>query len=171
MQLDPQEIATTLEASAALLVRQLRNVPLDELRFKPTPEKWSMLEVLVHLWDEEALDFRPRLQSVLDDPSRPWPAIDPEGWAVEKRYNERDPAEALAGFEAERAASVAWLRGLVDPPWHNTYEHPEMGSLRAGDLVMAWLVHDPIHIRQVANLRVEWLARQAEPFSIRYAMP
>ena len=168
---DPNLLADRFERTGAELLHQLEGRSVEELRFKPSPEKWSMLEVLVHLWDEERLDFRPRIQSTLEDPERPWPAIDPEGWVLERRYNDFDPTEALASFQAERQTSVAWLRTLVDPPWHHVYQHPGMGPLQAGDLMAAWLVHDPIHLRQLANLQVAWIEQQTVPWSTRYAMP
>lgn len=39
----------------------LRVVRLEQARWKPTPDKWSMLEVVNHLYDEEREDFRQRL--------------------------------------------------------------------------------------------------------------
>ncbi len=170
MEMHAAQLAAELESSFAVLEAQFRGVELELLRFKPAPETWSMLEVLVHLWEEEHLDFRPRLASTLEDPERQWVTIDPEGWVAQRRYNERHPAEALEGFRTERATSLAWLRGLEAPAWDHVYSHP-MGKIRAGDLMVSWLVHDHIHTRQVANLRCLWLPRHAEPYSTRYAMP
>lgn len=166
---DPKTLADGLEASGALFVRQFEGFDPAAVRWKPEPTKWSALEVLVHMWDEERLDFRPRLQSALDDPKRPWLAIDPEGWPVERSYNTQDPAAALADFRDERARSLDWLRGLDDPPWGNTYEHPELGPLRAGDLMVSWLAHDHLHVRQLANLQILLHARGT--YSTYYAMP
>ena len=45
------------------------------------------------------------------------------------------------------------------------------GPLQAGDLMAAWLVHDPIHLRQLANLQIAWVEQQTVPWSTRYAMP
>jgi len=35
--------------------------------WKPAPDKWSILEVVNHLYDEEREDFRQRLELVLKD--------------------------------------------------------------------------------------------------------
>lgn len=45
-------------------------------RWKPAPDKWSILEVINHLYDEEREDFRQRLDLVLADPEQTWPRID-----------------------------------------------------------------------------------------------
>ncbi|MCP3961494.1 MAG: DinB family protein [bacterium] len=166
-----QELVNRMEATGRILADLFAGVGDEELRWKPAPERWSMLEVLVHLWDEEKDDFRHRLALTLDDPAREWPAIDPEGWVRERRYNERDPAEALAGFRHERAASLAWLRGLDEPVWDSAHEHPALGVLRAGDLLAAWTAHDLLHIRQLSNLRIDYLSIEAAPYSTRYAIP
>ncbi len=168
--MQPAALADRLDSSGDVIYRSVLGVDDRQLRWKPAPEKWSILEVLVHLVEEEQLDFRPRLASTLEDPSRPWPPIDPEAWAKERRYNERDPAEALAEWRRERSASTEWLRGLVSPAWDNAYHHP-MAKIRAGDLMVSWLAHDQIHIRQIAHLKVLWLAERKAPYSTRYAMP
>jgi len=41
--------------------------------WKPAPGKWSILEVVNHLYDEEREDFRQRLELVLKDPALAWP--------------------------------------------------------------------------------------------------
>lgn len=56
-----------------------------EAGWKPSPDQWSILEVLNHLVDEEALDFRRHLVHILESLDAPWPQIDPQGWVTEKR--------------------------------------------------------------------------------------
>ena len=40
--------------------------------------------------------------------------------------------EQVERFVRERADSVAWLRGLGAVDWDLAYEHPQLGTLRAG---------------------------------------
>ncbi len=169
--MDWRRLTDRMETSGGILVDLFSGVGEDEARWKPAPERWSMLEVLVHLGDEEREDFRPRISSTLEDPAGEWPPIDPEGWVLQRRYNERDLAESLNVFRLERAASLEWLRGLIDPDWSRAHEHPSLGVLRAGDLLAAWVAHDDLHIRQLSRLRVEYLDVRAAPYSTRYAMP
>src|SRR6185369_6640354 len=83
----------------------LRDVGLEQARWKPTADKWSMLEVVNHLYDEEREDFRQRLQLTLKNPEQAWPAINPRGWVVERSYNERELGKSLQDFLAERENS------------------------------------------------------------------
>ena len=169
--MDWRRLANQLEASGRILCDLFAGVDEDQARRKPAPQRWSMLEVLGHLLDEEKDDFRRRISLTLEDPRREWPPIDPEGWARERRYNERALAGSLDGFRRERAASLAWLRGLGEPDWDRGHEHPALGVLRAGDLLASWAAHDLLHVRQLSNLRPELLSAAAAPYSTRYAMP
>lgn len=168
--MDPDSLIARLEQQGEALARTFVDVPPDELRWKPADDRWSMLEVLGHLCDEETGDFRVRIRMTLEGAGE-WPSIDPEGWVRERGHANGDPAALLETFTRERAASVAWLRSLGEVDWSASYEHPQLGTLAAGDLLAAWVAHDLLHLKQVLGLRVERLRVDAVPFSIRYAAP
>ena len=138
-------------------------------RWRPDATRWSIVEIVTHLADEEGEDFRARVRSTLKDPTRAWMPIDPEGWADERRYRERDLGEELSRFERERADSVAWLRSLRDPDWSRAYEHPKLGPIAAGDLMASWCAHDALHLRQIAKRLYELTRRDAAGFGTAYA--
>lgn len=140
-----------------------------DARFKPASGAWSVLEIVCHLVDEEVEDFRTRLRLVLENPERAWPAIDPEGVATSRRYNEQSLPERVQKFVKERRESVAWLRSLREPSWENAYVHPTWGPISAGMLLTAWTAHDMLHLRQIAKRRYELACRDGEPFSASYA--
>jgi len=161
--------ARRLEANADVFRALVDGVSPGQARWKPEPGKWSIVEVVNHLADEESEDFRRRLDLVLHRPGEPWPSIDPEGWARERGYAERELGPSLERFLDERSRSVAWLRALASPDWELAYDHPTMGRLRAGDLLASWLAHDVIHVRQLARLQHGWLGEWARPFGTAYA--
>jgi DinB superfamily len=140
----------------------------EQSRWKPTPEKWSILEVVNHLYDEERDDFRFRLDSLLHHPEKTWPPIDPPAWAVERKYNERELNESLQKFLEERRKSIEWLKELKEPRLENQYHHPQ-GVISAGDLLASWLAHDFLHIRQMARLHWEYLNSICVPYRTAYA--
>ena len=140
----------------------------DEARRRPSPEAWSLLEVVCHLEDEERLDFRPRLDSVLHRPGEPWAPIDPAGWVTARRYNERDLGEALRGFLAERERSLAWLDTLAAPDWSREHR-ASFGPITAGDLLASWAAHDLLHTRQLVELGRARLLAQTAPYRTQYA--
>ena len=143
-------------------------VAVEQAKWKPSPEKWSLLEVVNHLYDEERDDFRARLDSLLHHPERKWPPIAPTEWALERKYNERELGESLERFLEERRKSLAWLKELKEPRLENEYEHPQ-GIISAGDLLASWLAHDFLHIRQLARLHWQYLNTLCPPFKTAYA--
>ena len=91
-----------------------------QARWRPTPDSWSILEVINHLFDEEKRDFRVLLDVILHHPDSPMPKIDHKSWVTECNYNEQDPQESLQGFLAAREKSLVWLKGLASPNWEAT---------------------------------------------------
>ena len=141
----------------------------EQARWRPAPEKWSLLEIVSHLADEERDDFRTRLDLLLHDPGKSWPGIDPQGWCAEHGYNDGDLAESLQDFLAERERSIAWLLGLQEPAWDNRYRHPLLGEIEAGSMMTSWLAHDLLHIRQLTKLHFDFFARRNRPYTGLYA--
>jgi hypothetical protein len=140
----------------------------EQARWKPAPGSWSVLEVVNHLYDEEREDFRVRLDIILHRPTDPVPPIDPPGWVTARRYNERDPAESLENFLAERRASLRWLESLGAPNWEAAVTGP-FGTIRAGDMFSAWVAHDMLHLRQLVELHYLYHRDHAQPYGVDYA--
>jgi hypothetical protein len=153
----------------AKAIRSLAQSITDEqAHWKPNPESWSILEVLCHLYDEECLDFRVRLDIILHRPEEPWPRIDPKGWVASHQYNQRDLAEIVTSFVAERQKSLAWLKELASPDWQASCTTP-WGSITAGDMFSAWVAHDLLHLRQLIELHYAYIAQAVQPHELVYA--
>src|SRR6185436_18998454 len=140
----PLWVVDRMESNATVFEGLLRSVQPLQAKWKPAADKWSLLEVINHVADEENEDFGTRLRLVLEKPAAEWPPIDPPRAAIERQYNGRDMGESLDRFLSARRQSVAWLRGLREPNWESAHTHPTVGILRAGDLLHSWLVHDLI---------------------------
>jgi hypothetical protein len=164
-----QNLIESLRRFGVILPQLVADVSSDDARWRPVDGSWSILEVVSHLCDEEEYDFRARVRSTLETPERPWDPIDPPGWAVERRYNERELATEAARFQQLRASSVTWLRSLDNPDWSRTHLHPKFGPLNAGELFAAWVAHDQLHLRQIAKRQFQMIQRDAEPYSTHYA--
>lgn len=158
-----------MEGFPAIVRAAAAGLTPEEARFSLSPADWSILHVVCHLADEEAEDFRARLTLFLSDPAAEWPPINPQAWPAERGYEHRDLAAELARFERERAASIAWLRGLRDPNWNAAKHHPKVGTFHAGDILGSWCAHDELHLRQIAKRRYQLAARDAAPYPVKYA--
>jgi len=158
-----------LRANAEVLAALAAGVGERQARWKPAPDKWSILEVVSHLADEEVEDFRTRVDLTLHRPGTPWPPIDPQGWVSARAYNEGELARSLDGFLSARRDSLAWLDELESPDWSRAYDHPKAGRISAGDLLTSWVAHDHIHIRQLNRLHREYLVAELSEHSPDYA--
>jgi hypothetical protein len=167
-----QWIIAHMADNAARIKEFVGGVSPEQARWKPDDDSWSILEVVCHLLDEEKLDFKVRLDIILHHPDRAWPPIDPVGWVSERNYNEQNPAESLQGFLSARAESLDWLRQLDEdsepPDWDATYK-TSWGTIRAGDMLAAWVAHDLLHLRQLVELHWAWTNFRLSSYNPRYA--
>jgi hypothetical protein len=126
-----------------------------------------MAEVWSHLYNEERGDFRAHIQEILAVPQQAWGALQPGYTPVASLR------QALEGFLAEREASLAWLQSLESPDWEAftqaKFGPNEVIKLSAADVLVSWVEHDLLHMRQMVELLHAWNVKAAEPYSVQYA--
>lgn len=159
------EIISKLESNKDVFKSLLQGLSKEEVVWKPQPDKWCLLEILCHLYDEEREDFRARLKHSLEMPEQPMPKIDPQGWVTERKYMERNFEDMLTKFLDERNQSVLWLKTLSSPSWKNIHHHPGAGELSAEMFLSNWLAHDYLHFRQITYTNYAYLTSH---FKTRY---
>lgn len=169
--MDVGEQIRLLQSQGETIIGFFSGMSLEQARWRPAPDKWSALEILNHLCDEERDDFRARLAATIEDPSLDWDPFDPETMVHKRKYNDLLLETSLKDFRNERAISLEWLRSLSKPVWTNAYRHPQYGEIQAGDILVAWTAHDLLHIRQITNTRLAWVEATSGPYSTRYATP
>lgn len=147
----------------------LESIHNQQIAWRPAPEKWSFLEVACHLLDEEREDFRQRLDYTLHRQGESWPPIDPQGWVKNRHYSAQDFKSIVNTFLIEREKSVDWLKGLKNPDWSNSYDHPQAGAMTAKQVLANWLAHDYLHIRQLNRMNYLYLREISQPLSLDYA--
>jgi len=155
--MDTNYIISELEKNKFVFSELLKNLELDLIDWRPIPEKWCLLEIICHLYDEEREDFRARLTNTLDNPGQELNPIDPVGWVTSRKYMEQDFNTKLEEFIKERDNSINFLQQLKEPKWNNFYKHPKFGNLSAKMFFTNWLAHDYLHIRQIIKLKFDYL--------------
>jgi len=136
--------------------------------WKPSETSWSLLEVVCHLLDEEREDFRARIQHLFKHPNTHPPAIDPQGWVLERNYTKQDYKSVLQAFFEERTKSIEWLQNLKNAPWENSFEHQHFGTMSASLFLTNWLAHDYFHFRQIFKIKYLYIQSQSL-HSLNYA--
>ncbi|NAS29781.1 hypothetical protein GTQ40_02250 [Flavobacteriaceae bacterium R38] len=147
-----------LQKNISVFKKLLQDISDIEIcTWKPDKDRWCILEVLCHLYDEEKEDFKFRTKWVLENPGKVPPSTDPEAWVTERKYMEQNYVEMLKKFIAERIDSIMWLKSIENVNWHNAYEHPTLGKLSARSILVNWLAHDYIHMRQIIKLKYDYI--------------
>jgi hypothetical protein len=167
--MDFEALRRTLAAQGDLVRGLVAGLSEEETQWKPAPDRWSVLEVVCHLLDEERHDFRVRLDILLHKPGQPWPEIRPMEWVTERQYNTRRLAASLDEFLEERRASLQWLDMLDSPDWESGEEAPWGGVFHAGVMFAAWVFHGELHMQQLVRLRQDIVRARAAPYDVAYA--
>ena len=169
--MNAEAIIARMEPTPAAVRALISGVTAADARFKPPSGAWSIVEIVAHLVDEDRDDFRRRLKLTLEERGKPWPMNDPEAWARDRGYATHDLEAMLSEFAREREESVRWLRSLKDVDWTMAYQHPKVGPVTAGELMVSWLAHDALHVRQIAKRLFELAGRDgaADGFKTTYA--
>ena len=151
-------IADQLEKNLEVFKALLNIDNANLIQWRPAENKWSLLEIVCHLYDEERLDFRFRTQWTLERPGEIPPTFNPLKWVEDHDYASQNFRDTLNKFESERIKSVKWLRGLSNVSWDNAFEHPKLGTLSAAYFLNNWLAHDYLHIRQINRYKYEYFS-------------
>jgi len=167
---DPKPIIQQLETNQIIFKSLFSNLDEEAIRWKPSPEKWSLLEVIYHLIFEEEIDFRARCKYALVNKQELIPPIDPELYIQNLQLDDLEYPEALKEFLSSRIESISFLNSKVkeDANWDNNLIHPELGKLSAKLFLTNWLAHDHLHIKQILTLKNQYLAFKTQ-IDISYA--
>ncbi|MBX7095791.1 MAG: DinB family protein [Flavobacteriales bacterium] len=156
--MNQQVIISALSANAGIFKSLLSGLEDEQIHFKQTEDKWSLLEIVCHLHDEELEDFRARTKLALFSPESPLVSIDPQAWVKSRNYAAQNFNERLEAFLHEREVSVQWLQQLENPNWSSAYVHPKFGAMSSNMFLSNWLAHDYLHIRQILAVKHHYLA-------------
>jgi hypothetical protein len=130
-----------------------------DLRTRPEPREWSVLECIGHVTDAETvMSARYRWVIAHDEPELI--GYDQDLWVDGLRHNDDDPAELLAAFEAARRANISLWRRSSPAQRARVGIHRERGR-ESFDLMFRLLAgHDRVHLDQADRSLAEVRARR-----------
>ena len=161
-------IISELEQNTELFKCHLLGISEAQASWKESDAKWSLLEIICHMTDEEIKDFRARTQLLLETPNQSFVPIDPPAWVEEHTYMKQDFQEAVKRFVSERQKSITWLKSLKDPNWLSSKEHQYFGKMTAQLFLANWLAHDLVHLQQISRTKIAYLKAHCDE-SLNYA--
>ena len=134
-------------------------LPEKTLRYKPSPDKWCILEILGHLADMEIL-YAYRVRQMLADKDPVIAPIDQDDWAKNLGYLESPLPELVALYGLNRHANVRLLRRLKADDLQKSARHPELDQpVTVADYVRMMSKHGPNHLEQIERLKKEAMAK------------
>ncbi len=115
---------------------------------RPSPERWSAAEVVLHLAEGDELVFAPRLERLLNEDRPELPLVD---LAASRQGGPptEPPAAILARWRRSRGAALARLAPCGRAEWSRRGTHGARGPFSVADLARVWAEHDFSHRRQV----------------------
>ena len=146
------EILKTLRATPVVLRALVEGIDDAQLRRRPAPGEWAIIEVVGHLADtEERALARVRRMLAEDDPELA--PFDQEALAEQRHYLGLDLEEELARLEELRRQHLAELEALDGSGWARTGRHGEHGELSVELYETHVAAEEVDHLAQIARLR------------------
>ena len=125
----------------------------QELRFRNSPEEFSVLENLCHLRDLELQGYTPRIRRILAEVDPALADFDGARVAAESDYNNEQPGSALEAFQAARQENVAVLRTLTEGQLNREGSLAGVGKITLRRLAEMMREHDEGHLADLRALR------------------
>ena len=139
------------------LAKLLGGAKPSDLTRKPAGGKWSVVEIVAHMAEDE-LTSSWRYRQMLERDGATLQGFDQDLWARLGEYANWTAQDALEMFRLLREANLRVLAKLSPSQWEHFGVHEERGRITVRDLARHMAAHDMNHIKQVENL----LGRLAE---------
>jgi hypothetical protein len=143
---DPAEVQAATPTGLPPVVKDAGS----DLRRRPAPAEWSVLELLGHLVDAEMV-MSARYRWTLSQDAPPLLGYDQDQWVARLRHNDGRPEELLAVFSALRVANLRLWRGSSADDRARVAMHAERGP-ESYELMFQMLAgHDRFHLNQMRD--------------------
>jgi hypothetical protein len=134
------------------LERRLRDVAPEELRRRPSPEKWSIVEIVGHLADAE-LAMGWRLRNMVANPGVALTWWDEAAWAERLGYAQQEARLSAEVFRVLRDSNLRLLASVPRARWVECYGvHEVRGRQTVEEFVRLEAAHDLNHLRQIDRI-------------------
>jgi hypothetical protein len=162
-----------LERTREKFLASIAGLNEAQWKFKAAPERWSIAETAEHIIKSEGLIRGKMLEGLLKGapataeqkaaikitdealvqrlPDRSHKAKAPEALVPTGKLASRD--EAAKEFEAARAESIAYVKGLTVDPRNYVAPHPAFGPLDGQQWLLLLALHSERHTLQIEEVK------------------
>ena len=148
---DTTTLISALETAPGVIIPLIREVPLQILKRRPSPAKWSAYEHAIHLSQSDA-SFRARLDLILSTPEPFIKTIENSPEDEAGAMLELNLDESLDLYVRERAALVERLKKLSPDDWQKTAVHEALDHYSVFIMFRHLLNHEMLHAYRIEEL-------------------
>lgn len=145
------DILSAQRAAPTILAELTAGVSHDTLARRPAPGKWSIVEIIAHLAEDE-LTSSWRYRQMIEHDGVPLAGFDQDLWSRLGDYSSWTARDALDMYRLLRLANVALLSRLTPAEWERSGNHAERGRLTVRSLASHMVGHDSNHIAQIKRI-------------------
>lgn len=142
------------EAAPAKLRAACAGLTHEELTARPGPGLWSILEVVVHIADSDAISID-RMKRILTEDDPPLLYANETEYVSRLHTHAQDLEDALTLLEVGRRQWARVLRLLPDAAFERTGTHNRRGAVTLGGLVADYISHIDEHLEFVYGKRAK----------------
>ena len=124
----------------------------EDLTARPGPGAWSILELVLHLADSDAISID-RMKRMLIEDNPPLLYADETAYVDRLFSHEQSLEDALTLFEVGRRQFARVLRKLPDEAFARRGTHNRRGTVTVGGMVQDYIRHTDHHLRFLYDKR------------------
>jgi hypothetical protein len=140
---DPAAVQAATTAALRAIVREAG----DQLRVRPEPREWSVIECVGHLVDAE-LVVATRVRWILAEDEPDIVGYDQDRWVDALRHRDADPEDLIALFDAVRSSNLRLWAATPIAARERFGRHRERGPESYEMTVRLAAGHDRFHLAQ-----------------------
>jgi len=140
---DPAKV----QAATVARLRELVAEAGADLRIRPEPKEWSVIECIGHLTDSEVVTSA-RVRWILAEDEPQIIGYDQDLWVDGLRHDRDDPGALIALFDALRSANLTLLSTRSAADLERFGQHNERGPESYGLMIRLTAGHDRFHVAQ-----------------------
>lgn len=140
------------------LKNKVKEFDSDSFTYKPSPDKWSINEIIIHLADAE-MNASTRMRKIIAESGSSIVPYDQNGWAQKLDYNAQNCEQYIGLFALLRDINFRLLKELPDETWDNFVNHPESGKITLKRWLDIYINHLKNHLKQMEDCHNNWKQR------------
>jgi uncharacterized damage-inducible protein DinB len=147
-----RSLIETYVAGPAKLRAAVAGLTREDLTARPGPGAWSILEVVVHIADSDAISID-RMKRMLSEDNPPLLYADETAYVQRLRTHDQDIEDALTLLEVGRRQWALVLRLLPDEAFSRSGQHNRRGTVTVGGYVASYIDHIDDHLKFIEGKR------------------